>query len=74
LAEIMNAEAKGKNVVVTVIVPSTIDTPSNRKSMPQADFGSWVKPSQIADALLFYSGDGADAVREPVIKMYNNAY
>ena len=74
LAEIMNAEAKGKNAVTAVIVPGTIDTPPNRKSTPQADFSSWVKPSQIADALLFYSGDGADAVREPVIKMYNKAY
>ena len=37
LAELMNAEAKGTNVVVAVIVPSTIDTPQNRKSMPDAD-------------------------------------
>jgi NAD(P)-dependent dehydrogenase (short-subunit alcohol dehydrogenase family) len=69
LAEIMNAEAKGKNVVTTVIVPGTIDTPANRKAMPQADFSNWVKPSQIADAILFYSGGEASAVREPVIKM-----
>jgi NAD(P)-dependent dehydrogenase (short-subunit alcohol dehydrogenase family) len=74
LAEIMNAEAKGKNVITAVIVPGTIDTPPNRKSMPEADFSSWVKPSQIADVILFYSGEGADAVREPVIKMYNKAY
>ncbi|MGC4039128.1 MAG: SDR family NAD(P)-dependent oxidoreductase [Chitinophagaceae bacterium] len=37
LAELMNDEAKGKNVVTSVVVPSTIDTPQNRKSMPDAD-------------------------------------
>jgi len=30
LAELLNDEAKGKNVVTNVIVPSTIDTPENR--------------------------------------------
>jgi NADP-dependent 3-hydroxy acid dehydrogenase YdfG len=72
-AEILNAEAKGKNVVTTVIVPSTIDTPQNRKSMPDADFSSWVKPSDIADTIFFYSGETANAIREPVIKIFNRS-
>ena len=54
LAELMNGEAKGTNVVVSVIVPSTIDTPQNRKSMPDADPSKWVKPEAIADVIHFY--------------------
>ena len=73
LAEILNAEAKGKNVVTAVIVPSTIDTPQNRKSMPDADFSSWVKPSDIADTIFFYSGETANAIKEPVIKIFNRS-
>ena len=73
LAELMNHEAKGKNVVTNVIVPSTIDTPQNRKSMPDADFRSWVNPDQIADVIYFYSSDEAAALRESVIKVYNNS-
>ena len=73
LAELLNAEAIGKNVVVSVIVPSIIDTPSNRESMPDANFNDWVAPSAIADVIYFYSGDEANAIKEPVIKMYNNA-
>ena len=73
LAEILNAEAKGKNVVTTVIVPSTIDTPQNRKSMPDADFSSWVKPSDIADTIFFYSGETANAIKEPVVKIFNRS-
>ncbi len=72
LAEVMNEQAKGKNVIVSVIVPSTIDTPSNRESMPDADFSNWVTPSQIAEVIYFYSGDQAGVIKEPVIKVYNN--
>jgi len=73
LAEILNVEAKGKDVVTSVIVPSTIDTPQNRKSMPEADFSSWVKPSDIADIIFFYSGEKANAIKEPVIKIFNRS-
>jgi NAD(P)-dependent dehydrogenase (short-subunit alcohol dehydrogenase family) len=73
LAELMNAEAKGTDVVTAVIVPSTIDTPQNRKSMPDTDFNKWVKPEAIADVIHFYCSDTAAVLREPVIKIYNNA-
>lgn len=73
LAELMNGEAKGTNVVTSVVVPSTIDTPQNRKSMPDADPDKWVKPEAIADVIYFYCTDAAAVLREPVIKVYNNA-
>jgi NAD(P)-dependent dehydrogenase (short-subunit alcohol dehydrogenase family) len=73
LAELMNNEAKGKNIVTSVIVPSTIDTLPNRKSMPDANFESWVRPQSIADVIYWYCSDEASALREPVIKVYNNA-
>ena len=73
LADLMNDEAKGKNVVTSVIVPSTIDTPQNRKSMPDADPAKWVKPEAIAEVIHFYCTDAASALREPLIKVYNNA-
>jgi NAD(P)-dependent dehydrogenase (short-subunit alcohol dehydrogenase family) len=73
LASLLNDEAKGKNVVTSVIVPSTIDTEVNRKAMPEANFNDWVKAEQIADVIYYYSSDAASAIREPVIKVYNNA-
>ncbi len=48
LAELLNEEAEGKDIITQVIVPSTIDTAQNRKSMPDADFSKWVKPEIIA--------------------------
>lgn len=71
LAEIMNAEAKGKNVEVTVIVPGTIDTPQNRESMPDGDFSAWESPGEIAGIIYFYSGEEGRKLHEPVIKVYD---
>jgi NAD(P)-dependent dehydrogenase (short-subunit alcohol dehydrogenase family) len=73
LAELMNIEAKGTNVVTSVIVPGTIDTPQNRKSMPDADFNKWVKTEDIAGIIHYYCTDEAKSISEPVIKLYNNA-
>ena len=73
LAELMNDEAKGTNVVTSVVIPSTIDTPQNRKAMPDADPSKWVKPEAIADAIYFYCTQQAITIREPLIKVYNNA-
>ena len=73
LAELMNNEAKGQDVVTAVLVPSTIDTPQNRKAMPNADPGGWVQPEAIAETIYFYCTEQAAALREPVIKLYNNS-
>jgi len=73
LAELMNAEAKGTDVVTTVVVPSTIDTPPNRKGMPDADYSKWVKAEAIADVIYFQCTEEATVIRESVIKVYGKA-
>ncbi len=73
LAEIINAEGKNHNVTATVLVPSTIDTPANRKSMPEADTGKWVSPEAIADAIVFLFSSAGRQLRDGVLKMYNNS-
>lgn len=73
LAELMNDEAKGLNVVTSVVVPGTIDTPQNRQSMPDADFSKWVSPEKIAAVIHYYCTASADILREPVIKVYGNS-
>lgn len=73
LAELINAHGREKNINATVIVPSTIDTPPNRKAMPDADFSKWVTPEAIADTIHFLLSDSGRQVRESVIKLYNEA-
>jgi NAD(P)-dependent dehydrogenase (short-subunit alcohol dehydrogenase family) len=61
LTEALAAEWKGK-ITVNAVLPSTIDTPANRTSMPKADFGKWVRPEELADVILFLASDAASAV------------
>ena len=61
LTEALAAEWKGR-ITVNAVLPSTIDTPANRASMPKADFGKWVTPQELADVILFLASDAASAV------------
>ncbi|HEY0678169.1 MAG TPA: SDR family NAD(P)-dependent oxidoreductase [Chitinophagaceae bacterium] len=72
-ADMLNEEARGKDVVASVIVPSTIDTELNRKSMPDADPANWVKPCQLADVMEFITSAKGSVLRETVLKVYNNS-
>ncbi len=73
LAEFINEENKGTNIVASVVVPSTIDTAINRKSMPDANPENWVKPQQLANVLEFICSEKGMPVRDAVYKVYNNA-
>ncbi|MFT3935941.1 MAG: SDR family NAD(P)-dependent oxidoreductase [Chitinophagaceae bacterium] len=73
LAEFINEENKGKNITATVVAPSTIDTPLNRQSMPDADPSNWVTPEAIANTMEFVISDKGNVLRETVLKVYNNA-
>ncbi len=72
LSEYLNAEGAKKNVVSSVVVPSTIDTPVNRKAMPNADFNSWVTPEAIAEVIEFIVSDRGVPIRDGVYKVYGN--
>ena len=73
LAKIINADSKDSGVTATVVVPSTIDTPANRSSMPDADPKKWVKPSQLADLVEMICSPTGVVLRETVLKAYNFA-
>ncbi len=66
LTEALASEWKGK-VTVNAVLPSTIDTPANRASMPRADFSKWVTPQELAEVILFLASDAASAVTGALI-------
>jgi NAD(P)-dependent dehydrogenase (short-subunit alcohol dehydrogenase family) len=72
LAELLNSSAQGTDVVCSVVAPSTIDTGTNRREMPDADFSKWVQPAQIAELFDFICSDQSAAIREPVYKIYGS--
>jgi NAD(P)-dependent dehydrogenase (short-subunit alcohol dehydrogenase family) len=62
LTESLAAELKDRRVRVNAVLPSIIDTPSNRRDMPGTDFDRWVKPDALADVIGFLISDSARAV------------
>src|SRR6185437_1124322 len=62
LTESMALELRDKGINVNCVLPSTIDTPPNRASMPSADFTRWVAPAALADVILFLASDAARAI------------
>jgi NAD(P)-dependent dehydrogenase (short-subunit alcohol dehydrogenase family) len=67
LTESMAAELRDKRINVNCILPSTIDTPQNRKDMPKADPRRWVAPEALADVVLFLASDAARAIHGAAI-------
>lgn len=45
-------ELKNEDISVIALAPSTLDTPANRKDMPNAKHDTWVKPTAIAELIV----------------------
>ncbi|WP_234195331.1 SDR family oxidoreductase [Pseudacidovorax sp. NFM-22] len=67
LTESMSAELKDQGIRVNCVLPSIIDTPDNRRSMPEADFGRWVTPQALAEVIAFLASDAARAIHGAAI-------
>lgn len=70
LTECLAEENKEEGINVNCILPSIIDTPANRKDMPDADFSRWVSPEAIADVILFLVSRESRAVHGASIPVY----
>jgi NAD(P)-dependent dehydrogenase (short-subunit alcohol dehydrogenase family) len=69
LTQTIAAETRGTGVTANALMLGTIDTPANRQAMPKADFGRWVSPQQVADAILFLCSDQAAAITGALIPL-----
>jgi NAD(P)-dependent dehydrogenase (short-subunit alcohol dehydrogenase family) len=62
MTEAMAAELREKNINVNCVLPTIIDTPENRASMPKANPAKWIAPGDLANVIVFLASDGARAV------------
>lgn len=67
LTEALADELKGEGVTVNAVLPSTIDTPANRKDMPDAKFDTWVRPDELAEVMLFLASPEASGITGALI-------
>lgn len=73
LMESVAEEYREQGVRANVILPSIIDTPANRRAMPDADFSRWVHPEQVAAVLRFLVSDDAAIISGAAIPVYGRA-
>ena len=64
------AEVKETGVTCNAVLPSIIDTPTNRAAMPRADYAKWVKPQAIADLIVWLASDEAAEITSAAIPIY----
>jgi len=70
LTEVIAAEVKGSGITANVILPSIIDTPTNREFMPKADPAKWVPAECIAATMHFLCSDDAASINGARIPIY----
>ncbi len=73
LTETIADETKKFNITANCILPGTIDTPENRKSLPAADISKWVKPEEIAEVVLRLISDEFAVTNGASIPVYGKS-
>ncbi len=69
----LDAEYRDEGVRCNAVLPSVIDTPANRESMPNADTSKWVPPEEIARVIRFLVSDESAPVSGAAVPVYGRA-
>ncbi|MDM9381585.1 3-oxoacyl-ACP reductase FabG [Chlorogloeopsis sp. ULAP01] len=65
-------ETKGTNITANVVLPSVIDTPTNRESMGEENADQWVKPESLAEVICFLASEAAKDIRGAAVPVYGS--
>jgi NAD(P)-dependent dehydrogenase (short-subunit alcohol dehydrogenase family) len=73
LTQALAVELAGDRILVNAIVPSLIDSPTNRAAMPDADFAGWPKAAQIAETIAFLVSEDNALTSGTLVPVYGRA-
>lgn len=63
-------EVVKEGVLVNAVAPSIMDTPVNRRDMPNADFSAWPKVAEVASTILFLASPANTVTRGAIVPVY----
>jgi NAD(P)-dependent dehydrogenase (short-subunit alcohol dehydrogenase family) len=66
-------EVKNDGILVNAVAPSIIDTPANRRDMPDADFSAWPTAEEISAAILALATPSNVAASGDIVPIYGRA-
>ncbi|MFC0532268.1 SDR family NAD(P)-dependent oxidoreductase [Phytohabitans kaempferiae] len=72
-ANAVAVEYKSRSVRCNTVLPSVIDTPTNRAAQPDADTSRWVRPEEIAPVIRFLAGEESAPMSGAAIPVYGRA-
>jgi len=72
-ANAVAVEYRKQGVRANTVLPSVIDTPANRRDMPDADHSRWVTPEEIARVIAFLVDDASAPTSGATIPVYGQA-
>jgi NAD(P)-dependent dehydrogenase (short-subunit alcohol dehydrogenase family) len=73
LTQSLAAELLAEKILVNAVVPSIIDTPANRRDLPDADFATWPKAEEIARAIRFLASPANALTSGALVPVYGQA-
>jgi len=73
LTQSLAPELLAENILINAVLPSTIDTPANRKAMPKADHASWPTPAQIAETIAFLASPQNSLTTGTLLPVFGHA-
>ncbi|MFI7021912.1 SDR family NAD(P)-dependent oxidoreductase [Micromonospora sp. NPDC049900] len=72
-ASAVAVEYRAAGVRCNTVLPSVIDTPTNRTAMPDADHSRWVEPTEIASVVRFLASDESAPTSGAAVPVYGRA-
>jgi len=73
LTQALAAEVVKEGILINAVLPSTIDTPANRASMPDADHASWPKPAELAATIAYLASPANTVTAGALVPVYGKA-
>ncbi len=73
MTQALAEEVVARGILVNAVVPSMMDTPANRKSMPGADYSKWAKVDDVARTITFLASATNTCTRGGLIPVYGGA-
>jgi len=73
LTQALAEEVKEDGILVNAVLPSIMDTPDNRKGMPDADHDEWPKVDEVAETIAWLASPANRLTSGALIPVYGRA-